>query len=48
MFVRTFAYNYKFNPQANLRFGYQMIKDNFGAGGTDKGGVAFAQFGVSF
>ncbi|MBO7394337.1 MAG: porin, partial [Abditibacteriota bacterium] len=44
----TFAYNYKFNPQANLRFGYQMIKEDSGAGLKNKGGVAFAQFGVSF
>jgi len=43
----TFAYNYKFNPQANLRFGYQMIKNDWGTG-CAKGGVAFAQFGVSF
>ncbi|MBP5737631.1 MAG: porin, partial [Abditibacteriota bacterium] len=43
----TFAYNYRFNPQANLRFGYQMIKDDLGVL-TNKGGVAFAQFAVSF
>ncbi|MBP5092859.1 MAG: porin, partial [Abditibacteriota bacterium] len=44
----TFAYSYKFNPQADLRFGYQTIKEDFGAGIKNKGGVAFAQFGVSF
>ncbi|MBO7393354.1 MAG: S-layer homology domain-containing protein [Abditibacteriota bacterium] len=45
----TLTYKYKFTPNASLRLGYQFIKEKIADFGTnEKGGVAFAQFGVSF
>ncbi|MBO7394339.1 MAG: porin [Abditibacteriota bacterium] len=43
----TAAYNYKFNPQASLKIGYQFVTDDLG-GAKNKGNFAFAQFAVSF